>query len=167
MREGDYVLVFFEDDDVWHEMMICGRAGNGVVSVFTPDGDQYLLCLRGPVGDLASACAWIPVGRGGELPGGLTHNVYCFDSLPGRVRRTELLRRGLEEVKAHARRFKVRFEEPGGAAGGAAIGPGVGLGGAGAGVGAGAIISGDTAADRGAVHAQRRAARGDSAPDSA
>jgi hypothetical protein len=54
---GDYILVWYDDDMVWHERLLVASLGGTVWVIATPDGDRYPedLGCRGVPTDLRSS----------------------------------------------------------------------------------------------------------------
>ena len=55
MEPGCYVLAWFNDDTVWHEMLVTALGEDGVAAVWTPDEDHYALQLQGDPEEGASS----------------------------------------------------------------------------------------------------------------
>ena len=94
---GDYVLLKFGGDPVWHEMLVCGLGRGGLVSVHTPDGDSYVMPTFGER-------SWGPervekVTRTGQLPGGSRREVYRFSSYPSSAELRKFIRAGEADIE--------------------------------------------------------------------
>ena len=94
---GDYVLLKFGGDPVWHEMLVCGLGQGGLLSVHTPDGDSYVMPTFGER-------SWGPervekVRRDGQLPGGSRREVYRFPGYPSSTELRKLIQTGEADIE--------------------------------------------------------------------
>jgi len=111
---GDYVLAWFSDDDVWHELLLTWIGEDGWAAVHTPDGDHYELRLQGDPEE--GAVALRHIARSGEIPEGITRRVYRFREYPQRAGLHVLMTKGIEmldRVEGGARSFEQVVNEVG------------------------------------------------------
>ena len=80
---GDSVLLWYSDDDVFHERCLCWPLGGDLWVVTTPDGDTYAEHLSGtdPTA-LPSAWRWSPADVC-RIPGGRWAPIASGVGLPG------------------------------------------------------------------------------------
>ena len=90
---GDFVLILYLNDSVWHERAVLWRFGDRW-EVITPDKDRYLEVLKpGRNGPLKL----VRLNASGVSPAGLREAVYRFQSYPS--------------IELHNKRLKDSFED--------------------------------------------------------
>ena len=102
---GDYVLVWYAYDHVWHERAVLWKIGKDW-EVVTPDDDEYIEALapggKGPVKLLV-------LSANGIVPASVTEPVYRFSSYPLEAEHNARLRTSFQSAKAqdgnHAQLF--------------------------------------------------------------
>jgi hypothetical protein len=92
---GDAVLVFYEDDVVWHERLLIYPVQGLRWYILTPDGDEYAETLRG---DAEGPSRIRQLGPHYATPGGLYAGVYRFKDYPDDLQMRALIRRGHAEA---------------------------------------------------------------------
>ena len=90
---GDFVLIFYRNDSVWHERAVLWKFGDRW-EVITPDKDRYLEVLKpGRKGPLKL----VRLNANGACPAGLKEAVYRFKDYPS--------------IELHNKRLKESFED--------------------------------------------------------
>ena len=96
MLPGSYVLLWYANDDVWHERAVLWKVGEEW-EVITPDDDKYLERIttgdEGPV-------KIIILPSSGVVPSSVTEDVYRFSSYPSEAEHNSRLRKSFELAKS-------------------------------------------------------------------
>ena len=115
LEPGCYVLAWFSDDTVWHEMLVTALGEDGLAAVWTPDQDHYALQLQGD--PEVGAVALRLLDPSGELPDSIQKKVYRFSHYPSRDWLRSLIRQGAkiyeEEAGQAPRSFRYLLNEKG------------------------------------------------------
>eukprot|EP00974_Lingulodinium_polyedra_P125726 11195582-Lingulodinium_polyedra.AAC.1 len=96
LRAGTRLLLYYADDDVYHERIALWPVDRGRWVMVTPDSDMYDEVVDGS--DVASVVEVLLLGPEGRLPAGLPGRAYRFSRLPS----ADALRRLIREARAYA-----------------------------------------------------------------
>ena len=94
---GEYIIVWYSDDNVWHERLLIWKRADGSWEILTPDGDKYCEDLR-KNGNGPEEVVRLPAS--GEIPNDVTESVYRFRSYFKAVGHRACLREGFLDAKA-------------------------------------------------------------------
>ena len=94
---GQYLLLWYSDDDVYHEALFLWKAGGRKGCVHTPDNDTYITSLWGSLEEGPVEVLELPAD--GSLPDDLGADTYRFRANPDEVKLKSLLREAHEEAR--------------------------------------------------------------------
>ena len=94
---GEFIIVWYDSDDVWHERLLIWKRADGTWEILTPDGDKYCEDYR-KNGQGPDEIVRLPAT--GEIPPDVMEPVYRFRSYFKSVGHRACLRQGFLDAKA-------------------------------------------------------------------
>ena len=94
---GDFIIVWYDDDDGWHERALLWKRADGTWEILTPDDDKYCEDYRR---NGSGPSEVVRLGPTGGVPSDITESVYRFASYPMRDAHRQRLRERLLDAKA-------------------------------------------------------------------